>query len=316
MKESMIEKYRSIVIKKHKLTMANIISIEDKDKFISEFIKTEKFDNLYNMLEDEYSKYLLEKNVRNRYILAFNKGVCHNLKKEIIFGLKCPVTSTLSWILKFIHFIVFKRASYPKEIGAWALFHVIRLEQYNIKNIFEVKDDAIVFDIGAYRGDTAYYFSKNCNKDAQIYCFEPDNNAFEILKNVCKKYNLDNTKQYNILFLDRQKKINFTNMGNLTVEKEAITVDDFILANNITRLDFIKMDVEGAEKTILEGGKNAIKTLRPALAIAIYHGGDLFFEDFITVPTLIKNITPNYKYFLRSFIPWGGEVILYCIPNK
>lgn len=320
--KDVIEKCREIVIKEKNITLEEIIREEEKDRFISEFIKTDNLNNLYNMLEDEESKKLLIRNTRNRYIIAFNKDICHNFCKEIILGAKYPVTSLIKWIAKISYFTIIKKFFYPKEIGTWDLFHAAIMKQYYIKNVFEVKNDSIIFDIGAYKGDTAYYFSKNCQSDAKIYCFEPDDKTFDVLTIVCDKYKLNNTLQYNILFSDNEFVNNFTiMMGNKYIHKEAsentitTTVDHFILNQNIDRLDFIKMDVEGAELKILHGATETIKKLRPALAVAIYHGGDLFFEDFITVPSFLKEITHNYKYYLRSFIPWGGEVILYCLPK-
>ena len=80
--------------------------------------------------------------------------------------------------------------------------------------------------------------------------------------------------------------------------------------------NYIKMDVEGAEMHILEGAVNTIKKFRPSLAIAIYHGGELFMEDFYKVPIFINEILENYDYYIRTFSPWGGETVLFCLPKK
>ena len=133
-----------------------------------------------------------------------------------------------------------------------------------------------------------------------------------------EKYKLNNVILENILFSNRNETIDFVSMIPNTpiVKMNATTIDEFVESNNIKRIDYLKMDVEGAEKHILEGAVNTIKKFRPSLAIAIYHGGELFMEDFYKVPIFIKEITENYEYYIRTFSPWGGETILFCIPKK
>ncbi len=218
-----------------------------------------------------------------------------------------------------IFFLITKRIFLPKEIGAFALFHIISLKQYDVKNIFEVKEDATIFDIGAWKGDTAYFFSKKCSNKARIYAFEPDDYAFQILEKIKEKYKLNNVITKNILLSNAEKEIDFISMieNTPTIKKNAITIDKFVEENNIEKIDYIKMDVEGAEKNILEGAIKTIKKFKPSLAIAIYHGGKLFMEDFYNIPIFIKNvINEDYEYYIRTFSPWGGETILFCKPKK
>ena len=133
-----------------------------------------------------------------------------------------------------------------------------------------------------------------------------------------EKYKLNNILLENVLFSNKNETIDFVSMTPNTpaVKMKAITIDEFVESNNIERIDYLKMDVEGAEKHILEGALNTIKRFRPSLAIAVYHGGELFMEDFYKVPIFIKEITENYEYYIRTFSPWGGETILFCIPKK
>ncbi|MEI0604755.1 FkbM family methyltransferase [Brachyspira alvinipulli] len=290
---------------------------EYSDNFIKAMIETDNFNILYNMLDDEYSKELFKKIIRYRYMLAFYPEVHQNIKKEIMFSLKYGTISTYKWLSKMISFLIFKRMSLPKEIGAFALFHIFDMKQYDVKDVFEVNNDSVVFDIGAWKGDSAYFFSKKCSNDAKIYAFEPDANAYEALKCVKEKYKLNNVILENVLLSNKEETIDFVSMipNTPVVKMNAVTVDKFVNDNNIDRIDYIKMDVEGAEQHILEGAKETIKKFRPSLAIAVYHGGKLFMEDFYKVPIFVKEITEGYKYYIRTFSPWGGETILFCKPR-
>ena len=215
-------------------------------------------------------------------------------------------------------FLITERLKLPKEIGSWALYYIFYLEQYNVKDVFEVKGDNVLFDVGAWKGDSTYFFSKRSSNDAKIYAFEPDDNAYNVLKNIKDKYNLNNVILQNEIFLDCERDIDFVSMtpNTPTVKKHAITLDMFVERNNIKNIDYIKMDVEGAEQKILEGAVNTIKKYRPSLAVAIYHGGELFMEYFFKIPVFIKSITNDYEYYIRSYSPWGGETILFCKPKE
>ena len=314
MKE-LLEECRSIVRKK--FSKDEIVATENTDNFIKAMIESDNFVLFYNILEEEYSKRLFKSLIRYRYMLSFNRDAYTNFDKKIKLSMKYGSINIFSWGLKRILFGL-KKFKYPKEIENFLLFYIFGLEQYNIKDIFEVSDDSVVFDVGAWKGDTAYFFSKKCSDKAKIYAFEPDKNAYDTLKMIKEKYKLNNVILENVLFSNKNEVIDFVSMtpNTPTVQMNAITVDTFVEENNIERIDYLKMDVEGAEMHILEGSINTIKKFRPYLAIAIYHGGELFMEDFYKVPIFIKDITENYEYYIRTFSPWGGETILFCKPKN
>ena len=314
MKE-LLEECRSIVRKK--FSKDEIVATENTDNFIKAMIESDNFVLFYNILEEEYSKRLFKSLIRYRYMLSFNRDAYTNFDKKIKLSMKYGSINIFSWGLKRILFGL-KKFKYPKEIENFLLFYIFGLEQYNIKDIFEVSDDSVVFDVGAWKGDTAYFFSKKCSDKAKIYAFEPDKNAYDTLKMIKEKYKLNNVILENVLFSNKNEVIDFVSMTPNTpsVKMNAITVDEFVESNNIERIDYFKMDVEGAEMHILEGAVNTIKKFRPSLAIAVYHGGELFMEDFYKVPIFIKEITENYEYYIRTFSPWGGETILFCKPKN
>ena len=48
------------------------------------------------------------------------------------------------------------------------------------------------------------------------------------------------------------------------------TVDEYCVSNNISNIDLMKIDVEGAELLVLKGASNAITTFRPELIIELH----------------------------------------------
>ena len=313
--QELLNKCRKLINKK--FDKNKIEKIESEDNFIKALIEGENFNIFYDMLKDNISKKFFKKAIIYRYMLAFYPEAFGNIKNSMHLVFKYSIVNIFYWIFKRILFII-QRFKYPLEIEVFITFYIFGLKQYNIKNIFEVKNDAVVFDIGAFKGDTAYFFSKKCSNKARIYAFEPDENNYKVLLKIKDKYKLNNVIASNILFSNSETEINFLSMdlNRPDIKMKSTTIDKFVEENNIEKIDYIKMDVEGAEKNILEGSIKTIKKFKPSLAIAIYHGGKLFMEDFYNIPIFIKNvINEDYEYYIRTFHPTGLETILFCKPK-
>jgi FkbM family methyltransferase len=68
--------------------------------------------------------------------------------------------------------------------------------------------------------------------------------------------------------------------GKATLKVPLDTIDDYISRHSITRLDFIKIDVEGAENLVFKGALKTIKQLRP---IIIFERNDESLENIVTL---------------------------------
>ena len=105
--------------------------------------------------------------------------------------------------------------------------------------------------------------------------------------------------------------ISTTPFTNQTGSTTTISIDDFVDSYNISKVDFIKMDIEGAEPAALRGAVNTIKKYRPKLAIAIYHG----MEDFVNIPTWLKDLNLGYDFYLGHHTIHAEETIIYANPT-
>ncbi|MDR0409176.1 MAG: FkbM family methyltransferase [Spirochaetaceae bacterium] len=77
-----------------------------------------------------------------------------------------------------------------------------------------------------------------------------------------------------------------------TTEKiEIITLDKFVHEQGLKRLDFIKADIEGAERDMLKGAKETLREFAPRLALCTYHLPD----DPEVLEALIKEANPHYR---------------------
>lgn len=97
---------------------------------------------------------------------------------------------------------------------------------------------------------------------------------------------------------------------NFTVD--AISIDEYVSENNIEKVDFIKMDIEGAEMKALKGAEQTLIKFRPQLAISIYHSNN----DMQDIPIYLHNILKNYIFKIGQYSPDNDETILYAIPEE
>ena len=189
------------------------------------------------------------------------------------------------------------------------------------KDTFELlcaKDFLSFADLGAYRGDTLDEMLSLAPKLEYAYALEPDARTFKKLSAFCENHQ-GNTKLYplNIAAWDKEETLIFNSSSNRnsgafapttnakTVEIQANSLDNILGGAPI---DYIKYDVEGAEKQAIEGSVNTIQKYSPALDISVYHRS----EDIFELPLQINKINSNYKLYLRRYpyVPaWDLELI-------
>lgn len=195
-------------------------------------------------------------------------------------------------------------------------------EQYTHKSC-PISSGDVIIDAGGFIGDTAIIFNNQAKGNCTIHSFEVyEENVhlmslnFEINKTesnvIINKFALSN-KTGNVV------KINNPGLeGAIYISEEGgedittITIDDYVLISNTSRVDFIKMDIEGSELVALEGAINTIKHFKPKLAICIYHKP----EDVISIPKFIKSTGVDYNlYFKWELVSEGGEAVLFAVPS-
>lgn len=178
----------------------------------------------------------------------------------------------------------------------------------------------VVFDCGAYCGMCTYYFSKLVGPTGRVYAFEPDEDNYRIVLKNIEKHRLDNVTLVKKGIYSHSATLSFNNRGsgisklagNQTNLVNVSSVDVVSLADayaqfNLTHLDFVKMDIEGAELEVIEGAKEFLKDKNVHFAIASYHNRD----GEQTYKTLEKIFTEiGYRSetgFPRQLTTWASK---------
>lgn len=142
------------------------------------------------------------------------------------------------------------------------------------------KSEAIL-DIGANIGQTSFNMIGTQRKkglDATVYAFEPYPRTFHKLETnrklnpdiPVKTYNLGLGNQKGMLHMTQHSPLNsggfrMSDQSEHTISVSVITLDEFVSEKHLSRIDFIKIDVEGFEVQVIEGGLKTLEKFRPIL---------------------------------------------------
>lgn len=193
-----------------------------------------------------------------------------------------------------------------------------------IHNIYQYSDvqlrsNDIVLDCGANIGVFTVLTARKVGPDGLIYAFEPGTEEVHSIKKNLNVNKINNAKVVRkAVWIDSSQQTFHPDHswaskiieGSASTDKETMTIqatsiDDFVKENKIDKIDFIKMDIEGAEWQALSGAKKTLIQWQPRLAISLYHHHD----DYIKLPSLIKKINAKYKFHIKNNV---GVLMLYA----
>ena len=144
----------------------------------------------------------------------------------------------------------------------------------------QLKEGDVVLDLGSYCGSTVWGFSNAVGKSGKVYGFEPDPTSFEMLSKNVEYHNLSNVTLINKGVWSFNGNILFQSEGNMgsgvsTVQNrstnqitiQTISLNDFCKKYSVNKIDYIKMDIEGAETEVLRSSHEVLRKYKPRLII-------------------------------------------------
>jgi FkbM family methyltransferase len=150
------------------------------------------------------------------------------------------------------------------------------INNFSSKAGLVVGEDDVFVDAGAAHGDTVgHFYQVACGKYRAMHAFEPDSHNYATLNMLCSY--MPNAHAYFAGLGDKEGEVdfyenadnrfgsNFTGGGKKTTMK-IMTIDG--VTDEAT---LVKIDVEGWEKQVIQGGAKTIAKCKPDMTISAYH---------------------------------------------
>jgi FkbM family methyltransferase len=204
----------------------------------------------------------------------------------------------------------------------------LREHENHLVGIFTPKEGDTVIDIGAHIGLYTIRSSKQAGKTGKVVAIEADPDNFHVLKRNIALNNLTNvlplnyavfstktriklyeqsaSAKYNSLMLARARTENY-------VEVNADTLDSILEQNGVDQVNWIKIDVEGAEFEVLKGSTETLSSNNMSLLVEIHNIND---------PSHYHNIVDFLKHhdyeitFEQSYDHSGESHVIFRKKNK
>lgn len=225
-----------------------------------------------------------------------------------------------------------KIKEYAKTKHGISKYHPVR--NYNAQYLEYINKDAIktIFDAGFCNGIQSLAFKKHFRNLKKLYAFEPmyekfkdENYDFFIQKenfvkiipmglwNESKELEFcENIASKSASRIKGSKGIAERKPNETIIKIKTTTIDETKDIEQTEKIDFIKMDIEGAELPALKGGEKTLLKDRPQLAISIYHS----IDDFCSIPLYLHGLLKNYTFKIGHYSYDLCETVLYAIPNE
>lgn len=171
-------------------------------------------------------------------------------------------------------------------------------------------------DLGAFVGDSAAELIKNAPKLEKLIAVEPDRHSFRRLSAFAQSVDRPKILPVNACVSDSDGEVAFSDEGNrnssIFGNKKrttvcSVTVDALLDGESV---DYIKIDVEGAERAALQGATKTIENFAPDLSVSLYHR----YDDLFDLINTVHELCPKHRLYIRRpeyLPPW--DTSLYAV---
>ncbi len=257
-----------------------------------------KFFKRLHTIINSYAYMIINPYIKNKGLLIYKSILLEIFKLKKIKILNFQLKSFNSDTLKFLFFEIFIR------------------QEYFFKSD---KKSPVIIDLWSNTWMSIFYF-KYLYKDSIIYWFEPDINAFEILKNNIESNKLKNVNIYNKAISDKNWILKFYSNANSSswsftmssnknreiwwyeTKVETVSMLDFINSYNIKYIDLIKIDIEWWEDIIFNSaGIDNILWITDKLIMEYHHNINNTVSNLENILTVLKRNKFQYQIDSQCF---------------
>ena len=289
----------------------------------------------HDLLEDAYSKEMFTKVMAYRILghrkvkLPSNAPNYWQSRERALSLRKGNGTIPIEFCNWFLNLFELEAAGYPLKLYGVPLgiaeTFILRHYVYDkTAPTIQAQEGDCVIDAGGCWGDTALFFAYEVGAAGKVYSFEfvPENLAV-MEKNLQLNPELESrvevirnplwSRSNMRLFLSVNgpaSRVRNERSDESDLQVTTLSIDEFVASHNLSKVDFIKMDIEGAELEALKGAAETIQKHKPKLAISLYHK----LDDFMTIPAYLSSLDAKYRYYLDHLTIHAEETVLFATP--
>jgi FkbM family methyltransferase len=139
---------------------------------------------------------------------------------------------------------------------------------------YQPKPGDVILDVGAGRGEDVLAFSREVGGTGRVLAIEAHPVSYRILARFCQLNGLSNTTPVHVAIMDCPGTVMIDDEDlweantvcsaspGTDISVPATTLDQVCKEHGITKIDFLKMNIEGAETFALRGMRDTIGTVR------------------------------------------------------
>jgi FkbM family methyltransferase len=190
--------------------------------------------------------------------------------------------------------------------------------QYLPEDLNTPPESLRMLELGSFKGEDIIRFDSRGKFIEFAFCLEPDLENYQALVSEVNNAGLKNVFALPVGAWKKTTQLKFNASGQTGAQLNDSAYDSVLVMklDNLVgqnSINYIKMDIEGAEAEAIEGLYNTIKSQKPHLAISVYHKPDDLWE----IPLKIQRLFPDtYNSHIRVYGHQTFDTVLYCIPKN
>lgn len=264
---------------------------EKSDKIVNIFCISNLCYNRYQRIEKSFFEQNAHNYYKNYCILEDKKS-----KECMIAYLRCKMSENVDYVIDV----------FDGEIN------------YFNNPCFELREDEVYVDIGAYTGDSVELFLKESGGHyKKIYAYEPEEENYTLLKKLVGNKHLKNVVCEQMGTWNKKEKLSFDldeesssiSLATPKVQSTEINVDALDSMLGDEEVTLIKINFLSGIRETIEGMKHILIQHKPRLVITVG------FDEYalLSIPMLIKEINPEYRIYLRFAAAMPARLLLFAV---
>jgi len=194
-------------------------------------------------------------------------------------------------------------AYYENTVSAWAsLREMVETSRESWFHVYKPKPGDVVVDVGAGVGTDTFVFANSVGPTGTVFAIEAHPTTYRSLKKLCQLNHLHNVRLAQCAIIDKRGTVYIDDLeehfgnavslwrraGTLPGGVPGLSLDEFCETHGIEHIDFLKMNIEGAERLAIDGMKHSVEKIRH-ICVACHDfranrgdGNDFRTKDLVT----------------------------------